>query len=161
MEELSKVRVMVKSLVPGTVVYNNPLRHVRRVWSKRNQVIVIPADELQESIYDIGVYNLFHQGYLGIENAEHRKLIGLDNDSFGVNIPFSDADAQKLLGDETKLDAFKAKIATLQPGSIELLTSVAFEMRNVSYDKVTAMKEILGVNITNMLKNDEEPVQTK
>ena len=66
MENLSRIKVMVKSLVPGTVTYSNDMRHVRRIWQRQNQVIAIPADELQESIYDMGVYNLFHQGYVGI-----------------------------------------------------------------------------------------------
>lgn len=161
MEDLSRIRVMVKSLVPGTVTYSNDFRHVRRIWQRQNQVIAIPADELQESIYDIGVYNLFHQGYLGIENAEHRKLIGLDSESFGSNAPFSEVDAKKLLVEETNLDAFRSRIAGLQKGSIDVLVTTAFNLRNVSYDKINIMKEVLGVNITNMLSNDEEPTQLK
>ena len=45
MEELSKIKVMVKSLVPGTVTYSNEMRHVRRIWQRQNQVIPSPADE--------------------------------------------------------------------------------------------------------------------
>ena len=159
MSDLNKIRVMVKSLVPGTVTYSNELRHVRRVWQRQNQTIAIPADELQESIYDIGVYNLFHQGYLGIDNAEHRKLIGLDNESFGVNAPFSSQDAKKLLMEESNLETFRNRIAGLQKGSIDVLTTEAYNIRNVSYDKLNIIKEVLGINITNMLVNDEEPVQ--
>ena len=159
MQDLSKIRVMVKSLVPGTVTYSNEMRHVRRVWQRQNQTIIIPADELQESIYDIGVYNLFHQGYLGIDNAEHRKLIGLDNESFGTNAPFSTADARKLLMEESNLETFKRTVASLQKGSIDVLITEAYNIRNVSYDKLNIIKEVLGVNITNMLVNDEEPAQ--
>ena len=159
MQDLSKIRVMVKSLVPGTVTYSNEMRHVRRVWQRQNQTIIIPADELQESIYDIGVYNLFHQGYLGIDNAEHRKLIGIDNESFGTNAPFSTEDAKKLLMQEPNLETFKRTIASLQKGSIDVLITEAYNLRNVSYDKLNIIKEVLGVNITNMLVNDEEPAQ--
>lgn len=159
MQDLSKIRVMVKSLVPGTVTYSNEMRHVRRVWQRQNQTIIIPADELQESIYDIGVYNLFHQGYLGIDNAEHRKLIGLDNESFGTNAPFSTTDARKLLMEESNLETFKRTVASLQKGSIDVLITEAYNIRNVSYDKLNIIKEVLGVNITNMLVNDEEPAQ--
>ena len=159
MQDLSKIRVMVKSLVPGTVTYSNEMRHVRRVWQRQNQTIIIPADELQESIYDIGVYNLFHQGYLGIDNAEHRKLIGLDNESFGTNAPFSTMDARKLLMEESNLETFKRTVASLQKGSIDVLITEAYNIRNVSYDKLNIIKEVLGVNITNMLVNDEEPAQ--
>ena len=48
MENLSRIKVMVKSLVPGTVTYSNDMRHVRRIWQRQNQVIAILADELQE-----------------------------------------------------------------------------------------------------------------
>lgn len=159
MSDLSKIRVVVKSLVPGTVTYSNEFRHVRRVWTRQNQTVVIPADELQESIYDIGVYNLFHQGYLGIDNAEHRRLIGLDDDTFGVNAPFSTEDARKLLVEETNLENFRKRISVLQKGSIDVLITEAYNIRNVSYDKLNILKEVLGVNITNMLINDEEPKQ--
>ena len=159
MENLSRIKVMVKSLVPGTVTYSNDMRHVRRIWQRQNQVIAIPADELQESIYDMGVYNLFHQGYLGIDNAEHRKLIGLDDESFGINEPFSSADARKLLLDEQNLETFRKRISVLQKGSIDVLVTEAYNIRNVSYDKLNIIKEVLGINITNMLINDEEPAQ--
>lgn len=160
--DLSKIKVMVKSLVPGTVTYSNELRHVRRIWQRQNQVIAIPADEIQESIYDIGVYNLFHQGYLGIDNAEHRKLVGLDDEAYGTNEPFTADDAKKLLlGGEPNLEAFRQKISSLQKGSIDVLVTEAYNLKNVSYDKLNIMKEVLGVNITNMLVNDEEPAQQK
>jgi len=114
----------------------------------------------QECIYGIiGVYNLFHQGYLGIDNAEHRRLIGLDDDTFGTNAPFSTEDARKLLLEETNLENFRKRISVLQKGSIDVLITEAYNIRNVSYDKLNIMKEVLGVNITNMLVNDEEPVQ--
>lgn len=161
MEDLRNIKVMVKSLVPGTVVYNNEMRHVRRVWDGQGKVIGIPADELQESIYDQGTYNLFHQGYLGIENAEHRKLIGLDDEWTGTNEVFGPLDARKLLLEEPNLEVFRKRISVMQKGSIEVLITEAYKVRNVSYDKLNIIKEVLGVNITNMLVNDEEPVQNK
>ena len=33
-EDLRKIRVVVESLVPGTVVYNCEARHVRREWKR-------------------------------------------------------------------------------------------------------------------------------
>lgn len=159
--DLRKIRVAVESLVPGTVTYSNELRHVRRLWNRQGQIIVIPADELQESIYDRGVYNLFTQGYLGIANEEHRKLISLDDDSIGTVEPFSTKDAQKLLVEETDLGIFRQKISALRPGNVDVLVDEACNIRNVSYDKLNIIKEVLGVNITNMLNNDQEPVENK
>ena len=161
MGELKDIRVAVKSLVPGTVTYSNEMRHVRRIWQKQGQVILIPADELQESIYDIGVYNLFHQGYLGIDNPNHRKAIGLDDENYGTNEPFSAEDARKLLMEESNLETFRQKISVLQKGSIEVLSTEAYNLRNVSYDKLNIIKEVLGIDITMMLNNDKDVVPTQ
>lgn len=159
--DLRKIRVAVESLVPGTVTYSNELRHVRRLWTRQGQIIVIPADELQESIYDRGTYNLFKMGYLGITNAEHRKLIGLDDDSVGEIAPFTNKNAQQLLVEETDLELFRQKISALKPGSVDVLIDEACNIRNVSYDKLNIIKEVLGVNINNMLNNDQEPEKNK
>jgi len=61
--------------------------------------------------------------------------------------------------EETNLESFRKTISVLQKGSIDVLTTEAYNLRNVSYDKLNIMKEVLGINITNMLVNDEEPVQ--
>ena len=158
---LGKIKVLVKSLVPGTVTYSNDFRHVRRVWTRQGQVISIPADELQESIYDRGVYNLFTLGYLGIDNAEHRKLIGLDDEVVGEIKPFSSEDARKLLVEENNLATFRQKVSELKAGSVDVLIEEAYNIKNISYDKVNIIKELLGVNITNMLNNDQEQTVNK
>ena len=90
MEDLRNIKVIVESLVPGTVVYNCEARHVRREWKRQGQQIPIPADELQEAIYDQGTYNLFTQGYLGIKNSAQRQLVGLEYEGTDEKIvPFS------------------------------------------------------------------------
>ena len=114
-ENLKKVRVMVKSLVSGTVTYKSDVRHVRREWSRQNQVIPIPADELQEVLYDQGVYNLFALGYLGIDNPDHRKLVGLEYEGTGIQvIPFSSDTARRLLLEEKDLNVFRQKVLLYQ-----------------------------------------------
>ena len=128
---------------------------------KTSQVISIPADELQESIYDRGVYNLFTLGYLGIDNAEHRKLIGLDDEVVGEIKPFSSEDARKLLVEENNLATFRQKVSELKAGSVDVLIEEAYNIKNISYDKVNIIKELLGVNITNMLNNDQESTKNK
>ena len=138
---LKTTKVEVKSLVPGLVTYSNELRHVRREWKNQGQKILIPAEELQESIYDRGTYNLFAFGYLGIDNAEHRKLIGLDDDTYGELKPFSKEDADKLLIEETNLDTFRNAIAGLKSGNIDVLVEEAYTIRNISYDKLNIIKD--------------------
>ena len=155
-ENLKKVRVMVKSLVSGTVTYKSDVRHVRREWSRQNQVIPIPADELQEVLYDQGVYNLFALGYLGIDNPDHRKLVGLEYEGGDKVIPFGVNDAMQLLEKEQDLNVFTNKIRSLRPGNIETLVSAAYAIKNVDYNKQKIIRDILGVDIMTLVRNNEQ-----
>lgn len=156
-QDLRKIRVLVKSLVPGTVTYSSEVRHVRREWTRQNQIIPIPADELQEVLYDQGVFNLFALGYLGIDNPDHRKLVGLEYDGSDMQyVPFTSDTARRLLLEETNLEVFKNKLASLKIGNIETLVSTAYDIKDISYDKVKIMKEMIGVDITNLLRNNDD-----
>ena len=155
-EDLRKIRVVVESLVPGSVVYNCEARHVRREWKRQGQQIPIPADELQEAIYDQGTYNLFVQGYLGIKNPDHRKLVGLEYEGGDMVVPFSVTDARRLLVDETDLTVFENKVRSLRPGSIETLISTAYTLKNVDYNKQKIIKDVLGVDIITLVKNNDQ-----
>lgn len=156
MEDLRNIRVIVESLVPGTVVYNCEARHVRREWKRQGQQIPIPADELQEAIYDQGTYNLFTQGYLGIKNSAQRQLVGLEYEGADEKIvPFTVSDAKALLMDEQDLTVFTNKLRSLRPGNIETLISTAYAIKNVDYNKQKAIHDILGVDISTLLRNNE------
>ena len=156
MEDLRNIKVIVESLVPGTVVYNCEARHVRREWKRQGQQIPIPADELQEAIYDQGTYNLFTQGYLGIKNSAQRQLVGLEYEGTDEKIvPFTVSDAKALLMDEKDLTVFTNKLRSLRPGNIETLISTAYAIKNVDYNKQKAIHDILGVDISTLLRNNE------
>lgn len=156
-QNLKNIRVMVKSLVSGSVSYSSDVRHVRREWVRENQIIPIPADELQEVLYDQGVYNLFSLGYLGIENPEHRKLVGLEYDGTGIQIvPFTTDKARRLLVDEKDLNKFRQELANLKIGNIEVLVSTACAIKDISYDKMKIIKEMIGVDIQNLIRNNDE-----
>ena len=156
MEDLRNIRVLVKSLVPGTVTYSIDSRRVRREWTRQNQIIPIPADELQEGIYDQGIYNLFALGYLGIDNSAQRKLIGLEYDGSTSYEPFTSDVARQLLTEEQSLDTFREKISNLKIGNIETLVSAAYTIKDVSYDKMKIIKELVGVDITNLIRNNDD-----
>lgn len=156
-QDLRKIRVLVKSLVPGTVTYSSEVRHVRREWTRQNQIIPIPADELQEVLYDQGVFNLFALGYLGIDNPDHRKLVGLEYDGSDAQyVPFTSDTARRLLLEEKDLEIFRNKLASLKIGNIETLVSAAYDIKDISYDKIKVMKEMIGVDITNLLRNNDD-----
>ena len=156
-QNLKNIRVRVRSLVTGAVTYSSDVRHVRREWSRQNQIIPIPADELQEVLYDQGVYNLFALGYLGIENPDHRKLVGLEYDGSDVKyVPFTSDIARRLLVDEKNLDTFRNKISNLKIGNIETLVNAAYEIKDISYDKMKIMKELIGVDIANLIRNNDD-----
>ena len=63
--------------------------------------------------------------------------------------------------EESNLETFRQKISVLQKGSIEVLSTEAYNLRNVSYDKLNIIKEVLGIDITMMLNNDKDVVPTQ
>jgi hypothetical protein len=156
-QDLRKIRVMVKSLSTGVVTYSLDTRHVRREWTRLGQVIPIPADELQEALYDQGTYNLFALGFLGIDNSAQRKLVGLEYEGMGPTIEPFDADkATKLLTQEQDLNVFRNKLQNLKLGNIEILIAVACDLKNIDYNKQKIIKEVLGIDIATLIKNSEE-----
>lgn len=156
-QELKNTRVLVKSLVSGSVTYSSDIRRVRREWTREGQVIPIPADELRDVLYDQGTMNLFTLGYLGIDNPDHRKLVGLEYDGSDYKVlPFSSEQAKKLLLEEKDLAKFRQALANLKIGNIEVLTTTACEIKDVSYDKMKIIKEVIGVDIANLIRNNDD-----
>ena len=101
-------------------------------------------------------YNLFTQGYLGIVNPEHRLLVGLEYEGGDKVLPFGVNDARKLLVDEQNIEVFTNKIRSLRPGNIETLVSAAYALKNVDYNKQKIIKDVLGVDITNLVRNNDQ-----
>lgn len=156
-QNLQNIRVMVKSLSSGMVTYSSDTRHVRREWTRQGQIIPIPADELQEVIYDNGIYNLFAFGYLGIDNPDHRVLVGLEYEGSPVKmVPFDTTKAQKLLSAETSIEEFKKAIANFRSGHIETLVNAAYQMRHIDLNKQRVLAEKFGIDVVNLIRNNEE-----
>ena len=156
-QNLKNIKVLVKCLVGGSVSYSSDVRHVRREWTRINQIMPIPADELQEVLYDQGTYNLFALGYLGIDNPDHRKLVGLEYDGSDRKIiPFTTDKARQLLVEEKDLNKFKQELANLRVGNIEVLVQTAYDLKDISYDKLKIIKEMIGVDITNLIRNNDD-----
>lgn len=156
-QELKNTRVLVKSLVSGSVTYSSDIRRVRREWTREGQIIPIPADELRDVLYDQGTMNLFTLGYLGIDNPEHRKLVGLEYDGTDFKvIPFSSEQAKKLLVEEKDLVKFREKLASLKIGNIEVLINTACAIKDVSYDKMKIIKEVVGVDVASLIRNNDD-----
>lgn len=156
-QELKNTRVLVKSLVSGSVTYSSDIRRVRREWTREGQIIPIPADELRDVLYDQGTMNLFTLGYLGIDNPEHRKLVGLEYDGTDFKvIPFSSEQAKKLLVEEKDLVKFREKLASLKIGNIEVLINAACAIKDVSYDKMKIIKEVVGVDVASLIRNNDD-----
>ena len=58
--------------------------------------------------------------------------------------------------DEKNLDAFRNKISNLKIGNIETLVNAAYEIKDISYDKMKIMKELIGVDIANLIRNNDD-----
>jgi vacuolar-type H+-ATPase subunit F/Vma7 len=152
--ESSKM-IKVKNLSKGGVTYLLENRHIRREWNTKNQIRPIPADELQEALYDQGIRNLFVLGYLGIESKEDRVLVGLDYEDEEETVePFDENKAKILLLAEKNMDTFKERLQKMHAGEIETLIDTANTLKNVDFNKQKIIKEVLGVDISKQLINN-------
>lgn len=156
--DLRDVKVKVENLTGGIVGYNSQNIRAVRTWTQKGQILLIPANELEEVLYEEGIKKLFTMGYLGITNPDHRKLIGLDNELETV-VPFTDEKADELISDETSVEEFEEKIENIQPGEKEVLVDRMLKNKEkFNYSKAKALQKRTGVNVQNLIINnfDEE-----
>lgn len=155
MEDLSKVKVMVENLSEGTVGYKDENRRAKRRWNSVGQKLLIPADELQEVLYDDSIKRLFTLGYLGIANKEHRVLIGLDIEGYQTVVPFSTKEASDLLALNTTETIFRSRIKALQGNAKDVVAKVAATTDSLSQMKMKVIKEELGIDILSIMNNQQ------
>ena len=62
----------------------------------------------------------------------------------------------QLLEKEQDLNVFTNKIRSLRPGNIETLVSAAYAIKNVDYNKQKIIRDILGVDIMTLVRNNEQ-----
>ena len=151
--------IKVRNLSSGYVSYILENRHIRREWNSKNQIRIIPAEELEEALYEKKIKNLFTLGYLGIDNKEDRILVKLEPEECSkeeVVEPFDSNKAKILLLAEKDLNKFKEKVESLQSGEIDTLVTTANEVKNIDYNKLKIIKEVLGVDISKQLINNAE-----
>ena len=130
-------KVKVKSLVSHRVVLNVPDLRLRRVWEKKNAVILIPYEQLEEAMYSPGVENLFRDGVLGIDDMEVKIALGLEPEDAKeqVNIiTLNDAQRKRYLT-VMPLAEFKEKIKELPIEQINELAAYAIANEIMDYDK--------------------------
>lgn len=153
MEDLSRIKVIVENLSDGTVGYRDENRRVRRRWNAMGQKLVISAEELEEVLYDESIKRLFTLGYLGIKDAGHRELVGLDIQDYQTVKPFTSEDAIKLLGTTMSEIDFKKTITALEGNAKDVLVRAASTLDTVSQIKIKAIKEELGIDISKIIEN--------
>ena len=147
-------KVKVKSLVSHKVLLSVPELRLRRVWEKKNAVMTIPFDQLEEAMYSPGVENLFREGILGIDDMEVKIALGLEEE--GATEPtniviLSDQELKRYLTVMPTFE-FKDKIKDLPRQQIIELANYAITNEIANFEKAEVLKQYTGIDIVSAIK---------
>lgn len=147
-------KVKVKSLVSHRVVLNVPDLRLRRVWEKKNAVILIPYEQLEEAMYSPGVENLFRDGVLGIEDMETKIALGLEPEGATEPVNIIILTEQEMLRYLTVLPMheFRKKLKELPHQQIMELANYAITHEIANFEKSDLIKQYVDVDIMSAIK---------
>ncbi len=156
-------KVKVKSLVSHKVLLSVPELRLRRVWEKKNAVMTIPFDQLEEAMYSPGVENLFREGILGIDDMEVKIALGLEEEDATEPtniIILSDQELKRYL---TVLPTFefKNKIKDLPRQQIIELANYAITNEIANFEKAEVLKQYTGIDIISAIKLNRDDKATR
>lgn len=156
-------KVKVKSLVSHKVLLSVPELRLRRVWEKKNAVMTIPFDQLEEAMYSPGVENLFREGILGIDDMEVKIALGLEEEDATEPtniIILSDQELERYLTVMPTFE-FKAKIKDLPRQQIIELANYAITNEIANFEKAEVLKQYTGIDIVSAIKLNRDDKATR
>lgn len=156
-------KVKVKSLVSHKVLLSVPELRLRRVWEKKNAVMTIPFDQLEEAMYSPGVENLFREGILGIDDMEVKIALGLEEEDATEPtniIILSDQELKRYLT-ALPIFEFKNKIKDLPRQQIIELANYAITNEIANFEKAEVLKQYTGIDIISAIKLNRDDKATR
>ena len=156
-------KVKVKSLVSHKVLLSVPELRLRRVWEKKNAVMTIPFDQLEEAMYSPGVENLFREGILGIDDMEVKIALGLEEEDATEPtniIILSDQELKRYLT-ALPIFEFKNKIKDLPRQQIIELANYAITNEIANFEKAEVLKQYTGIDIVSAIKLNRDDKTTR
>jgi len=157
---MSKEKVKVTNMTLGKVVYpvfNKP--GIKRIFPKQGSFIMIEIEELEESIYQPGVRELFEAGCLKIEDEAVLELLGLIEISSKVMLDLGQC--KELLASRKNSEILKA----LKEGTTETRNNLVTAAQEIKFMDTVVNKwfiQYCGVDVIQtitLLGEDEKPVK--
>lgn len=157
----NKVEVISNST--GIVILNVPSLNLRREFLRKGAKMKFDRDQLIEACYDIGVENLFKTGVLYTEDMAFKKEIGLEPEDATepVNIIVLDDKQKKRLLTVMPYIEFKNYLNDLPEATLEDLVEYAVANKIQDYQKVQALKEKTGKDISKMIALSDDVNEKK
>lgn len=148
-------KVKVVSMNKGEVYITEPDLRISWFWPRKNSVVTVRMEDLQQALYRPGVEAMFTQGILYIEDMKAKIELGLEEEGTEEPtniIPLTDKDKEALLKFKP-LAEFKAALKQYSNDQIQELFMYAVDNEIVDYHKSEYIKKTYGFDIAAAVKN--------
>ena len=147
-------RVIVTSMVNGTVGITMPNSRIKKVWPKKGTKLPVEKDMLREAIYEPGVEYMFKKGILYIEDMDFKIELGLEAEGTKVPtevIPVDDKYLNRVLK-LMPLSEMKAAIGKMSDNQKKELLDFAVEQNDIQLDRLNVLKELTGIDVLKVIE---------
>lgn len=150
-------QVLLKNMMDAVVSVVKPDYGIRRKWNKRNQVMALPFDIVEQLLWDRGFRNLIDSGILYIEDMQTKIDLGLEPEGADqpVNIrSLNDQDMQNIWN--APIAVFKKEIEELPQIQIDNLVEYAIAHDIADAAKCGHIKQLTGKDILKAISNKQD-----
>ncbi len=147
-------RVIVTSMVNGTVGITMPNSRIKKVWPKKGTKLPVEKDMLREAIYEPGVEYMFKKGILYIEDMDFKIELGLEAEGTKVPtevIPVDEKYLKRVLK-LMPLSEMKAAIGKMSDNQKKELLDFAVEQNDIQLDRLNVLKELTGIDVLKVIE---------
>lgn len=155
-------RVKIINMVDHIVHVGSDELRFNRTWPRKDAVVTVDSDLLNELMYDPGFEYMIRTGILYIEDMEVKKELGLEPEDATEPeniIVLNDAQRKDLMI-KTPIKEFDEKVRKLGKEQQKALVEYAVEHRYGDFEKSKILKELTGRDVVKAIQlaiqNEEE-----
>lgn len=154
----ANTKISIKNLISSRVILVAPELRLKRTWEKKNQIRVVPFEQLEEAMYISGVEALFKDGVLDIIDTKDVKAhdvkvaLGLEVEGEEPQIVILDDAQRKRYMSVMPLDDFKEAIKKLPKEQVIELANYAIANEMMDYDKSNIIQKLVDIDIMSAIK---------
>ena len=147
-------KVIVTSMVGGTVGFTAPNSRIKKIWPKKGTKLPVEKDLLREAIYQPGIEYLFKNGILYIDDMDFKIELGLEPEGTEQPTAIIPVD-EKYLNRVLKLmpiAEMKAAINKMSDNQKKELLDYAVEQNDIQLDRLDVLKKLLDVDVLKVIE---------